>query len=277
MPQIKTVDMVGSTNIAADRITINNNMQMVAGAVNNLQNYLDIDNLQLIGLQNLTLFKGNENAASPNDFLFRTNGSVSALGSAIIGGAVTANTAKIATGLELTTGDFNMPNANSNINFGGNLNIGGEIVLTDFGLDGTITAFSKTYFQLSAASGENILLLDNNAVPIGGKVSLKGRNSIILDWTGFNPVNADTSLYEVMLMTNSTAVNSALRTGQVVEIMAQVPVDTPYPFYIVSDTLKYPGNSVFTAVKFTQPYQSLRVIYDGSNWVILSMTGCILV
>lgn len=272
MPQVKTTAMVGGGNISAGRLTINSNFELLQGVINDIQTYLNIDNKAMTGIQSLTLFKGSETTPTPNDYLFRTNGSVSILGSAVIGGLTTSNTARFATGLELTSGDFNLLSSNTTINLNGNLNLGGELVLNDLALDGYVPAYSLLYFQNSGSSDTSLVLYDGSTA-IGGKISLKNRNSIILDWSGYEGSSTTTALNYIQLMTGAQSGNTTLKTGQVVDIIALV-VDG-YEFFIDGSTLKHPSGALGTptSIKFTDSYQSIRVIYNGTDWVVLNVEG----
>ena len=277
MAQIKTRTLLGSSNIAADRITINRIFEILETLLNDLQNYVDIDAKELKGISSLSLYKGDSVTSFPNDFLIRTNGSINALGNIVLGGNIQSGIGTFSNGIRLLGGNLDILGSASQINLGGNLNLGGELVLQDFGLQGTVTAYSKAYFQsISPALGQTLVIQDSLGTDIGGKVSMNGRNALILDWSGYNSAVLGSDLNHVMLMTEPvTSTNNSLKPGQVVEIMVQIPsLETP-EFYILGETLRHPSYESFN-VKFTANYQSIRVIYDGSNWVILSMLGAVI-
>lgn len=275
MAQIKTKVLLGSGNISADRIVINRNFEILETIINDFQNYLNIDTKTLTGISSLELFNATPTAAAPNFIALNTNGSIRALGNAVITGNITGNIGNFVNGLSVEKGDITFSSTNSNINLNGHLNIGGELVLKDFGLDGTITAYSKTYFeQYGSAIGQNLLIQSGQNI-IGGMVTMSGRNALILDWTGYNSSDITSDLTYIELMTNeSLGTNPNLKVGQIVEIVALIPpVETP-EFYVIGQTLKHPDyESTDFNIKFTKSYQSMRVVYDGTHWVILNLNG----
>jgi len=276
MPKIKLTPIPGGENMSKSRLTLVNNFDVLASVINEIQDYVDIDNLKLTGLETLNVFKGDSTTSVPNEYLINTNGSILARGNADITGKVTAGTGKFLTGLELSIGNFVMSSANSVLNLSGDFLCGGELVLKDFELDGYIPAYSQTYFQNAASSGEKLLITNTlGTANIGGKVSMKGRNSLVLDWRNYASGTPSTALYQIELMSSTTT--NALRIGQIVDVMAKATDTVSVDFYVLGTTLVYPeyASGAFN-VKFTKNYQSMRVIWDGTNWVILNLEGAVI-
>lgn len=275
MPEVRMTPILGGENIASSRLSIINNFEVLASAINNMQTYLDIDALELNGIQKLNVYKGDSNTPLANEYLINTNGSVAIKGNTDITGKVTSGTGKFLSGLELSSGNFTLSSSNSILSLNGDLVLGGELVLKDMELDGYIPSYSKAYFQNAASSGENLLITDPDTfATIGGIVYMKGRNSLVLDWSQYSSSNPSYALYQVLIQ--SSNLTNVLRIGQVVDIIVKVSDGTD--FYLLGDTLICPeyASGAFD-VKFDANYQSVRVVWDGTNWVILNLNGAVLV
>ena len=79
---------------------------------------------------------------------------------------------------------------------------------------------------------------------------------------------------------------SKAKVGQIVKIIVKINEDITLPqygvddpgYWILRDTLEYTtGNPITAGIRFTKSYQSVELVYNGLNWVILNVYGATVV
>jgi len=272
MAQITTQSIAGGNSMSSSREIINNNFGLAADVINQIQLYLDMETLEFTGFEKASFYQGDKDTAVPTQILIDTNGSIRSLGNITAGGQLTVNYGQFSTGLIVTEGNIDISSSLTDFNLAGNMNIGGELVLKDFQVDGVIPAAQRSYFTNLASGGTSMLILDG-VTPIGGWLTMKGRNGIVLNWETpeFNSLDALLDLYTIGLLTTDVL------EGQVVEIVAMISdaaTTAGSEFIISSDSVKHPEVTAPTkGIVFTKRYQSARLIYTNSNWVVTNLNG----
>ena len=254
---INTLD--GSDTIAASRFIINDNFEALANSINAFQTYVNTEEKEISGIESLSVTKG----TSPiSDVLISTNGSISAAGNLAVNLGITANSAKIKNNVEIDNGNVILTNTESILSCAGRLSLGGELVLKDFGNQYVIAAHKQTF----TTNNWSNLVTDSGNNIIGGSVSLKGTNSIIFDFSSY--VSSIDSRYFI----DSIKLNTeGISVGQRVLIVVLMGSVTGHTFKIMPTTL-CASQTLSTGVEFNASYQSIEIIFDGTNWLVINYT-----
>lgn len=272
---IEITEILGSDSIAQSRIVLNQNFNILKNSINSISDYVNIADRTITGIQKLTVKKGETNIT---ETLIDTNGSGSFGGNISVTGNITVNSLLTSNGVNVSGGNISLNSSTSKIINKGNLELDGELVLTDFN-SSSIDASNELTF-IPSQSVNNLIYSGNTA--IAGKVDLTGRSVVTLAWTNFvNTSDSQYYLHRIKLETPNTAI-----VGQRVLIIARINEDVTLPHYlseptgywIVEDTLSFTtGNPITTGIKFTATGQSCELIFDGLNWLILNVYGAVVV
>lgn len=258
--RITTTYIEGSDTIAGSRQTINDNFLLLANGINTIEQYLNTDTKTISGIESASIQKG---IGSITETLLNTNGSISAGGNIVANSSIIGNIGRFKAGLTIETGDITVTSNQSNLALAGNLRLGGEFVLEDFG-NSFLDAADKLSFTTN--NWTNLVYNQSQTEIIAGLISVKGINSIIIDWAKW--LSSQDTRYFLDAIKIGT---SDLRNGHTLKIMALMGNIESHPFTILKDTL-ISSQELTVGVQFTKNYQFVELIFDGTNWVIVNYT-----
>ncbi len=256
-----TINLIeGVDTIAGSRTVINDNLKSLAEAVNSFQTYVNTEEKTITNIELVDIQKG-KNPIS--DILIKTNGSISAGGNIVANLGLTASSAKIKNNVQIETGNLSLDNANSLMNVEGSFALGGEMIFKDFGSQ-IINAADKQTFTTNNWS--NLVLDPQTNDVIGGSISLKGTNSIVLDFSEW------VSAMDIRYCIDKIKFNTEnITIGHKVLVMVLLGNNLAHTFTIMADTLKT-WKDLTVGLEFNKSYQVAEIIFDGTNWVLLNWT-----
>jgi hypothetical protein len=239
------------------RETINSNFQTTKIFLDTLNSTFKVDDGLIPSLNGITI-----SSSDPNSIDFNSNSSGNFKGNLVVGQSFTAKTATINEDLTVLK-NLILSSSTTNLNINGSLNIGGAFCLSDIGTnDGIVTSSKDFYSKLNYT----MQLSMNYGV---GFVPTPNRNSLLIDWTDYNPSDSVNIINTIMLESPSTDTN-----GQILEIVVKLPENSTDSFYIDKSSLEYPDRPTSTkGIKFTKSYQTVSLISYDKNWVVLSTNG----
>jgi hypothetical protein len=237
------------------RETINSNFQTTKIFLDTLNSTFKVDDGLIPELNGITILSSNLNSID-----FNSNSSGVFKGNLTVGLNFTAKTATISEDLTVLK-NLILNSSTTNLNINGSLNIGGAFCLNDIGTNDGIVKSSKQFY--SGLDSQTQQMMDSGV----GFVPTANRNSLLIDWTDYNPSDDDNIINTIMLGSPST-------NGQILEIVVKLPVNSTDNFYIDRSSLEYPDKTTSTkGIKFTKSYQTVRLISYDTNWVVLSLNG----
>ena len=231
----------------------------MANAINTICKIVNTDERNISNIEKITIQKGTN---SITDVLISTNGSINAGGNITASGTLNANSLSIKNDINIESGDINLNDATSTLNVSGNLNVGGEFVLSDFG-NQYINAADKQTFSTNNWSN---LIFDNSNNIIGGKINLNGTNAIVLNFSNWVS-NVDNRYFIDKIELSTTGI----KIGHKVIVLALLGNVSNHEFTLLPNTIKT-SIDLSVGVKFNKSYQIVELIFDGTNWVILNYT-----
>lgn len=276
MSKISITAVVGSQSVGGTRDTINENFNIITNAVNSVLESLDTDSKEIKNIKSLSVTSQN---TSVTDILIKTNGSVSAGGNLIVEKAISGNSATIESNVVINKGSLILNSENSEISCPGKFTLGGEFVMTDFSESQVINASYNQAWQTSTSNNLIILKEDgtyeqkttsNTGTIVGGIINMVGRSGIILNWGEYGN---DSSHQLDCVMLGTTGVI----TGQRVTIIAKLGTNSgSHTFKIVPNSIAYPSGKVLNSINFINSYDTAEFIFDGVNWIPVSVKGAVI-
>jgi hypothetical protein len=237
------------------RETINSNFQTTKIFLDTLNSTFKVDGGLIPTLNGITISSSDLSIIN-----FNSDSSGIFKGNLTIGQNFTAKTATISEDLTVLK-NLILSSSTTNLNINGSLNIGGAFYLNDIGTNNGIVTSSKDFY--SKLDSQTQQMMDSGV----GFVPTPNRNSLLIDWTDYNPSDNDNIINTIML--GSPSIN-----GQILEIVVKLPENSVYNFYIDGSSLEYPNKMPSDkGVKFTMSYQTIRLISYDKNWVVLSLNG----
>jgi hypothetical protein len=250
----------GSDTIAGSRQTINDNFQTLADGINTIEQYVNTDSKTISGIESLTIQKG---IGSITDNLISTNGSVSAGGNVVANASVVGNIGRFKTGLTIESGNVNIEGTDSVLALAGDLRLGGEVTYEGFG-NTFLNAADKLSFTTN--NWTNLVYDGSGVTMIGGLISVGGISALIIDWSQWISVNDSRYFLDAIKLSTTD-----IRNGHQLRIMVQVGNIIGHNFTLMADTLAT-YQELTTGVQFNKNYQFIDLIFDGTNWVIISFS-----
>jgi hypothetical protein len=236
---------------------INSNFQTTKIFLDTLNSTFKVDSGLIPELNGITILSSNLNSID-----FNSNSSGVFKGSLLVGQNFTAKTATINEDLTVLK-NLILSSPMTNLNIGGSLNISGAFYLNDIGTNNGIVISSKNFYLALNSQAQSMMDFGVGFVPIAN------RNSLLIDWTDYNPSDGDNIINTIML-------ESPTVDGQILEIVVKLPINSTDNFYIDKSSLEYPDKITSTkGIKFTKSYQTIRLISYNKNWVVLSTNGAI--
>lgn len=275
--QIEFKELPGNELVSASRISINGNFNIAKSAINKILTLIDVDTSKVSGIKSLSVISG---TVDITDTLINTNGSISLGGNLICKRNIEAQGMSLSSDLTLTNGNFTMQRPGKYMTLNCNVSIDGETILHDI-TTAAIDASNITTFDNIGGDDNYIYYPTEGDTIVGGWISPVGRSVITLDWLKF--VDTDDEVYRLNVVGLKCGLTTTI-IGQTVKIISLIDesVDLPVQgngdaeegFWITKDCLEYTDETpIEIGIKFTKAYQSVELIYNGTNWMILNING----
>jgi hypothetical protein len=219
-------------------------------------------------------------SASPvTDITINTNGSVYAGGNITANKAFQSKSVIVENDVTINSGSLTMNSENSVLTCPGKFILGGELVMSDFNSSAIINASYVQTWETSSSSNLIVQITDGSYVKkdasvsgtiVGGLLSLQGRSGVILDWSSYGS-DSQHMLDTIMLDT------AGITVGHKLLVIAKLGSNTSvHTFKLVPNTIAYPSGKVLNGINFTESYNTVELIFDGTNWIVVNLLGAVL-
>ena len=248
MAQISVTEILATDIIAASRVTINENFNIVRDAINEIENNLNTTTRSL-SIRNITIERGSSNV---NDILFENQASSEIDGNLFVAGNLNitdggSNTILFEVNTVIDGGDLTINNpVNQFINEGKNIIRG-------------ITRI-ENYQTINVAQL-------NNAGLISPEITTTDKRIIYLDFSTFDSGDSNNDNAQIILL--------AGEEGQIIDlIVSDFPaggVPTPVNSgHIESNNL---ASSITQGITFSDALDSVRLQFVSTAWIPISYTN----
>lgn len=272
---IEVRELRGNDTLAGGRIVINENIQILASAINVLLKYVNTESKTIKDMEYLSIVKGTGDIP---ETLITTNGSIRLGGNLYCASGIEATSVSLSQNLNIKEGGITLENPNATFMLNGDFKLDGEFVLTDY----TTTKLDAANFVTFENMSGNDNLVYNGQTPIAGKISPRGRSAIVISWESWQNTYEEGEeqfyLNKILLKTGLTN----MPVGQVIKIIALINEDKELPYagtenagyWILRDCIEYTTNNPITkGIKFDKAWQNVELVYNGTNWVVTHLQG----
>lgn len=276
MTKVTTTSILGNKNVAETKTTLNQNFELLADAINSLLLYLDPEVKEITNIKSINITTSDKPVT---DTLINTNGSANIGGNVIIGRLMQARSATIEDNLLINNGSLTLNSENSILTCNGKFILGGELVMSDFNSSAIINA---SYVQTWETSSFSNLIVETQTgiyvkkdpsitgTIVGGLLNLVGRSGVIIDWSSYG---SDQQHMLDVIMLDTTGITA----GHRLTVIAKLGNNSgSHTFKIAPETIAYPSGRVLDSINFTQTYDTAEFIFDGVNWIPISLKGAVL-
>ncbi len=239
--------------------------------LNSILTYVDIDNKKIKSVNKIEVFNGTEDTPKPDLIGITTNQTIKSLGDGLFSGKLSSKSLELsnsgAVALAVNSGDIDLGNASSVLDINGSTNFSKRITLNSYS-----TSFSANVKANYIVNGSTNYYEGTGADKIG-YISMLGASAKILNFSGYASGNDALDVRKVKILADES-----LPTGSLAILTFVVPTGNSTEFIIDKSTLVSPTGSELTkGVVAVNNYCSVILIYMGTAWVPISLTGCTLV
>lgn len=254
--------LLSSDSIASLKTILNTNLELFESSINAFTNFIDTDLKKVQGVTKIEIFNGPKETPKPDSIGIDTNQTIKTLGD-VLASEVKAKKGTFGvdsgTALQVTKGDSSLGDKNSKNTFPGAVRIGGGFAFTDIDV---VVANNKASYIVNG----QIHNYTGSSPNIVGNISMRNSAVKILNFSNFvETVDLDVKTVKIL--------DDDVIKGTVATLIAILPaVPGGNEFILSPETITAPIDD-FNGIKFTKSYSSVQLIFDGTQWIPISMVG----